>query len=89
MFRSIAVAMLVLAPTLAHADKQAADACAGSLSPGAKMIFDASAPEFPSAPDPKGLVKSKTKELVLGGKIQRGDARANAISAGECLKKLR
>jgi hypothetical protein len=76
-------------PTLAHADQKAADACSGALSPEAKMIYDAAAPDFPSAPDPKAEVKAKVQDLVAQSKIGRVNARTNAMAAGDCLKKLR
>lgn len=89
MARTILAAILVLIPALAFADTKAADACATGLSPDAKLIYDASAPGFAAAPDPKAEVKSQVQQLVLQGKIDRGAARSNAFSAGNCLRKLR
>ena len=73
----------------AFADAGAADACAAKLSPGAKAIFDAAAPEFAASADPRGLVKSKTVGLVKAGTIKQAEARGDAMAAGGCLKKLR
>ncbi len=89
MVRSIVLALLFVTPSLAHADQKAADACAGSLSGDAKVIYQAAAPDFPAAPDPRAEVKAKVEALVLQGKIDRGSARGNAMAAGACLKKLR
>ena len=89
MIRAGLTLMLLLAPSLAFADKKAADACAAGLSPDAQQIYAAAAPGFVAAADKQAEVKGKVQELVLGGKIDRGSARANAMSAGGCLKKLR
>jgi len=89
MFRTVFTLMLLLVPSLALADNKAADACAAGLSPDAQQIYAAAAPGFVAAADKQAEVKGKVQELVLGGKIDRGSARANAMSAGGCLKKLR
>jgi len=89
MVRTIFVAVLALAPTLALADQKAADACSGALVPDAKLIYEAAAPDFASAPDPKAEVKAKVQELVTQGKVGRFTAKSNAMAAGDCLKKLR
>jgi len=89
MIRAGLTLMLLLAPSLAFADKKAADACAAGLSPDAQQIYDASAPGFAAAKNPQAEVKGHVQALVLGGKIDRGSARDNAMAAGDCLKKLR
>ncbi len=66
----------------AFADAGAASACAGGLSPAAKAIYDAAAPEFAGSADPRALVKSKTVALVQAGTIKRSEARADASAAG-------
>jgi hypothetical protein len=44
MFRCMIAAALVLLPAAAFADKQTAAACAGKLTPEAKLIYDTAAP---------------------------------------------
>ncbi len=84
-----AAASAVVAPGVAFADVSAARACAATLPLEAKAIYDAAAPEFPTAADPRSLVRIKAMDLVRAGTVQRGSARSSAMAAGECLKKLR
>ena len=83
------IAVALFTPSLAIASQQSANACAGKLSPDAKAIYDAAAPGFAAAADPKAEVKAKVMDLVSAGKISRGSARASASAAGDCLKALR
>ena len=69
----------------AGAQSGGAAACAAALSPEAKAIYDAAAPEFASAPDARALLRSKAVDLVKAGTVQRDSARASAKAAGECL----
>ena len=62
------LAMFAVLP--AFADAGAATACAAGLSPAAKAIYDAAAPEFASAADPRALVKAKTIDLVKAGTVK-------------------
>jgi hypothetical protein len=89
MVRSIIIALLAFAPTLALADQRAADACSVALAPDAKLIYAAAAPDFAIAPDPKAEVKAKVQDLVTQGKVGRFTAKSNAMAAADCLKKLR
>ena len=73
----------------AFADANSANACAAGLSPSAKAIYDAAAPEFASSADPRAMVRSKTMGLVKAGTVKQSEARADAMTAGDCLKKLR
>ncbi len=65
-----------------------AEACAAALPPEAKAIYDAAAPEFASAADPRALVRAKVLDLVKSGKVQQASARASAMSARDCLVQL-
>jgi hypothetical protein len=80
---------LCISPSLAFADKLAADACAAGLPQDAKLIYAATAADFPTAADPRGMVRDKTKAMVQAGKIAQGSARDNAMAAGKCLRQLR
>ena len=89
MRRIACVIVLVLSPTLAFADKPAADACAAGLPADAKLIYAATAADFPTAADPRGMVRDKTRAMVQAGKIAQGSARDNAMAAGKCLQQSR
>jgi hypothetical protein len=89
MIRTVLTCALLLIPSLAFADKKAADSCAAGLAPDAQKIYVAAAPGFVAAANPQAEVKGQVQALVLGGKIDRGSARDNAMAAGDCLKKLR
>ena len=65
-----------------------AAACAAGLSPEAKAIYDAAAPEFASSTDPRAVVRSKAADLVKAGTVQRDGARASAMAARDCLTQL-
>ena len=73
----------------AFADADSANACASRLSPASKAIYDAAAPEFASSADPRGLVRSRTMDLVKARSVKEGEARADAMAAGDRLKTLR
>ena len=89
MHRTVCVIALCISPSLAFADKLAADACAAGLPQDAKLIYAATAADFPTAADPRGMVRDKTKAMVQAGKIAQGSARDNAMAAGKCLQQLR
>jgi hypothetical protein len=79
----------LLAPTPSLADAAGAAACAQALSPGARLIYDASAPQFASSSDPRDLVAGETRNLVMAGKLPRAGVRDAAEAAGRCLRMLR
>lgn len=64
-------------------------ACAASLSPTGKTIFEAVAPSVEADTDLKKLLKKKVRPLVMSGKLKRKNAKANAPLAGECLLLLK
>ena len=80
-----AAACLILAPMIAVPASAAAPSCAAALSPNARMIFDAVV-AAPSKASLKDRVTSRTKSLVLSGRLSRSDARPAALEAGSCLK---
>ena len=81
---SFAVLSLFTEPSLAS--KASADACAAKLSPDAKQIYAASIGSVAPGIDMKEVVRSKTRALVIGGKLSRDAARPAAEAAGACLK---
>jgi len=74
---------------IAFADDVKSDACAASLSPTGKAIFEAVAPSVEAETNLKKLLKKKVRPLVMSGKLKRKDAMANASLAGECLLLLK
>lgn len=87
----IAVAMLaalpaVALPATAWADTAAGNACAGNLTADGKQIYTASMAAKPTADKLKDVVEKETRGLAMGGKIARGQARENAVAAGECVR---
>ena len=70
----------------AHADPDAAQACAAGLPKDARAIFDAALPQLTPDVDLRKLVTSQTRSLAMSGTIARGTARSSAVAAAKCLK---
>jgi hypothetical protein len=81
-----AAAAFSLTAVPSYANRASADACAAKLSPEAKQIYAASIGSVAPGADMKEVVRSKTRALVIGGKISRSAARPAAEAAGVCLK---
>lgn len=79
------LAILALTPASALADVAAADACAGSLTAHGKMIYDATKPNIKPGVKVADEIKSATRPLVMGGKLNRSEAQPAAEAAGKCL----
>ncbi len=79
---------LLLLPVQASAGQSEAKACAASLSPAALQIYQASAPHVTPTSNLRDVVYQQARGLVTSGQMSRGEARANAPAAGECLQKL-
>ena len=62
------------------------DACAAKLTPDGKAIYSAVVAASPTNETLRTVVEHEARGLALGGKIGRGDARENAVAAGECVK---
>lgn len=77
---------LSLSTAPSFANRASADACAAKLSPDAKQIYAASIGSAAPGADMKEVVRSKTRALVIGGKLSRDKARPAAEAAGTCLK---
>jgi hypothetical protein len=82
----VAAAAFSLTAVPSYANRASADACAAKLSPEAKQIYAASIGSVAPGADMKEIVRSKTRALVIGGKISRSAARPAAEAAGVCLK---
>ena len=81
-------ALVLLAGGMARADQAAGNACAASLTPDGKAIYSAVMAAGDSG-DLRTIVTDTTKSLAMSGQIDRGNARANAQAAGQCLEQAR
>ncbi len=72
--------------TAAAANGPAADACAAKLTPDGKTIYAATLAAKPTKDDLRSVMEHQTRSLAMGGKIGRGNARDNAMAAGECVQ---
>jgi hypothetical protein len=70
----------------ARADRAAADRCAAQLPANAKLIYASVIGDVKPDANVKDIVRSKTRSLVISGKLRRGEARGAAEAAGTCLK---
>lgn len=70
----------------AWADGPAGDACAAKLAPDGKVIYAAVAAAKPTSETLKSVIEREARSLAMSGKIGRGDARDNALAAGECMR---
>jgi hypothetical protein len=79
------VLMAGLAPT-ARADGPGGDACAANLAADGKAIYAVTVAAKPTLATLRSVVEQEARSLVMAGKIGRGDARENAVAAGECVE---
>lgn len=86
---ALSLGLLLGAGSVAHADKAVGDACAASLSADGKAIYSAVVGSLNANTDLRSVVTDTTKSLVMSGTISRGDARASAEAAGQCLEQAR
>jgi hypothetical protein len=70
----------------AHADPAAANSCAATLQPRARMVFDA----VVANPQPqlalRSVLEARVRELVFTDRLMIGSARPAAEAASECLR---
>ncbi|MFZ4071309.1 MAG: hypothetical protein ACOYJ6_14525 [Caulobacterales bacterium] len=83
-----AVLLLAVLPRPASAGEQEALACRAALKPVGQQMYDAVAPHVRADSKLRDLMRKHVKELVLGGRIARADAQANAPAVGACLRLL-
>ncbi|SFK52241.1 hypothetical protein [Methylocapsa palsarum] len=81
--------LLLLAPSAAFADRQAADACAASLTSDSSAIYRATVARISPGVDVRDIVRSVTRAMVMSGTLDRAGAKPAAEAAGACLKLLR
>lgn len=84
----LAAAALGLFAGPSFASRAAADACAAKLPANSQMIYAATVADVAPGVDLKDVVRSKTRSLVISGKLNRGDAEPAAEAAGACLKQV-
>lgn len=86
---SIIILLGVLAVSSARADTKQAQSCASALATESRTIYEASAADVVAGGDIKATLESKTRSLVMDGKVARSSARGSAEAAGACLKMLK
>ena len=92
MFRTIAITTCLAAAAVsapAFADAKSAATCAAGLNKDAQLIYNATAPKVTPSTDLQDEVKSTTVGLVMGGQIDRANAKPAAQAAGQCLAQLK
>lgn len=89
--RTLIVSLLMaLAPLPVLAkDQAAADLCARTLSPNARLVYDSIGPRVKAQSDIRALLLEGVRPLVMAGRLAFADARPAAISAAACLIKLK
>ena len=87
-FTTVGIVLLLSAST-AHADRAAADRCAAALPSAGKAIFDKSLPDVLAGKKIVDAVTASARSMVIGGVLQRADARPAAEAAGTCLKMVK
>jgi hypothetical protein len=89
LFAATLAAALPLGSTISRAGRAEADSCAARLPANARQIYVASIDSVRPDVDLRELVRSKTRSLVIGGQLSRGEAQAAAEAAGACLEQAR
>jgi hypothetical protein len=80
---------LGLVPSLALADRKAADDCAAALPAESQAIYADSIVQNPTQETGRAIVTAVTEKLVSEGKLGMLKARPAAEAAGRCLELLR
>jgi hypothetical protein len=81
-------ALIAATPALA-ADAKASKACAATLSPEGKAMYDAAAPNVKADSEMRDVIRSGAIGLVMTGKLSREQAQANGPAVAGCLKLLK
>ena len=82
----IAATALALSAAPSFANRAEADACAARLPADAKLIYTATIGSVAPGVNLADNVRSKARELVMAGKLNRDQAPPAAQAAGACLK---
>jgi hypothetical protein len=83
---AMAVVAAVSCAGAARATQPAGDACAAQLTADGKAIYAATMAARPTTETLRATLEKEARSLVMGGRIARGNARDNAVAAGECAK---
>lgn len=83
------VALFAIFPFAAHADQNAANACAAGLSKDGQLLYSKTAPSMKPTSDIKEVLTAAARPLVMNGTLTRDAARVAAEATGECLKLLK
>lgn len=75
--------------TAAYADQKAADACAASLPPNAKQIYEATMASHPTEATGRSIVVGIVEKMIAEGKLTMAEGEAAGEAAGTCLKELK
>lgn len=75
--------------TVAYADQKAADACAASLPPNSKQIYEATLASHPTAETGRGIVIGIVEKMIAEGKFGLIEGRAAGEAAGTCLEMMK
>jgi hypothetical protein len=87
LFAVIVAVALPLSAAPSFANRAAADTCSAKLPANSKLIYAATIDSVAPGVDLKEVVRSKTRSLVIDGKVARSEAQAAAEAAGACLKR--
>ena len=83
---ALIVLLYMLAAQGAHADKAAANLCAATLQPHARLVFDA----VIAQPQPelalRSVLEARVRELVFRDRLMVSAARPAAEAASHCLR---
>jgi hypothetical protein len=81
--------LCLLSVPAAHANKAAADICAASLQPPARLVFNAVS-NTPQPKDPlRKVLEARVRELVFMDRLTVSGARPAAEAASQCLRIIR
>ena len=84
----LVLVLALAAPGSASADPAAGKACASTLSPEGRMMFEAVAPKVKPDSVFKDAMQREVRGLILSGKLSPAVAQKNAAAVVACLKKL-
>jgi hypothetical protein len=70
----------------AHADNVAANKCAATLQPHARLVFDAVAARPQPQVTLRMLIEARVRELIFSDRLMMNAARPAAEAASECLR---
>jgi hypothetical protein len=70
----------------AHADTVAANRCAATLQPHARLVFDAVAARPHPEVSLRSLIEARVRELIFSDRLMMNAARPAAEEASQCLR---